>query len=301
MQYYFYYRGDVSKTLVRINGNIEEVPNTFESIMIDAMKTQKYLTVNEILCDNYAYDKDYKKDFYKSTNFALILLSLENVLISQDKITVKLARNSPHWDQLFNSIRNVKELVLLIEREITNYDWLDHVEYVSVHEKCTPELYNSEKITYVVYEPWMDVKKYPNIIYRFNNVNDIDPYVKFMEIRFDCLFIEEVLQALAKLEHLKFLAISVAATIIGQEEYFKNINTEVLSISCYGNIDSVVALDKYSQIISNSNCSKEVVDNTRYLIDGKFNVDGVDNSKEYLKEIFARNKKYLNTKSANKY
>lgn len=293
--YYFY----KERVFLETQGQLITQPGNFEENIVPLMKDGNDLIIFECDYDSYVYERDHEEDFHKHEDFNWPLLDKAQItygIIMQ----VHLTKDSPLWDRLFDIIRGVNKLTLKIKRAPRQHDWLEHVGTMDVRGLCTPEMFNSGKVALTIYQPWMDVKNNKNVVYVLeDNLDNVDPAIENIEMSFQQNY--ESMNSFSRLKNLKQVFIKINTSVNEVLEYFRGLDCEVLVFRCDGSIDSLVELDKYPCIISDGDCGKEAVDNSRHLITGYFTVRDVEFYGQYLVDIGNRNRRCLVTKSANKY
>lgn len=192
-------------------------------------------------------------------------------------------------------MKNVTKIHIDAIYQFKNYDWLKRVESITVESSCTPEIFDSGKLTSVVYEPWMDIDKCPNATYVFASCIPVDPRIRNLNLMYDSAV--SILEQLAdvELDHFIFGIRSNQSFV----DYFKYINCKKLT---YHNkdLEGIIGLNRFKNVHSTSYCSAETVENNTSLIDGSFRISGMDatQSFKFLNKVFTRNRRYCKTKSA---
>lgn len=257
-------------------------PDMFEKVI------KEYFSMQDVNVNIVEYEGDATDYNYGDEEFTWDECDYANQF--EKNIVVGLYENSPYWDILFNSIRNVNRIRIGITRSPPNYDWLEHVKSVEMlSPDCPPELFDLNKLTETVYQPWMDIEKRSDIVYVIDK--HLTPKLRKVVITNLGCIEEHIFEQLSNFEYLEKLYIYTFKNL-DYGKYFGNIECDKLYFQ-NNYIDSIIALNKHKCIYSTYECSKEVVDANYTLIDGSLLIKGMDEhqSKDYLENIFTRNRR----------
>jgi hypothetical protein len=240
-------------------------------------------------------NEDYECDNKNNINWK----KCDAITITEKAVIIILNSNSPNWGCL-NTMRNVYTLSLY--SHLNDYSFLVGVEQVQfLNVNCPDELLNSDKLMMLSYDPRIDFDKHPSLMYRFDkDVDNINPNIAHIYIKFRVdSSAKNILQQLKKFENIK--SILVYSNHSDDADYFNEIKSEYVFFHI-DQLDKLVGFNKHKIIESDFACDRDVVENNTVLIDGSFGIKGMNaiDSAKFLQEIFARNKRYCKTKSANK-
>jgi hypothetical protein len=265
-----YWFHGTSHVTVRDKGTKYDIPyqpGTFEQLLEESLTTCNILTIIDTIGD--------------------ILIQIIN-----RNVQIFIGNHTTFWLTLFDMIKDIKTLILRSKYPIPHYNWLDQVGSIILnHPNCTPQLLDSGKVIETPYEPWIDVEKYPKILYVISDC--IDPRIRKAKILYMKYFQEweKAVELVKECRNLKTLDIDVR----DKQNYFhhfEQIECKKLILTAY-KISPIVALNKYESIYSKCECRKEVVDANYTLIGGRLSIRGMDKdqSEKYLQEIFERNRR----------
>lgn len=225
-----------------------------------------------------------------NTSLIIHITKMTYIKYEPHKVYVKISDPTYLW-QLFDNIRNVKKLKYVnMRRHVTlpHYMWAENIKRIDLYTggDMGKEIFYklSGKFHNVLYETWMDVKTYDNIIYECNNLDILDKNTK--KVRTNCPDIS-ILQEFSNLNYLGWFPSEFNIDML------KNINCRVIRTT---NVNEVLQLNKFPVIISCNECEKEILDANNTIIDGLFPIKGMCmcNSKKYLRTIFKRNRHHKN-------
>lgn len=306
MPTYYFYKEMIFEVDITNNSNnihydacVKPCTRPFCELPVDT--DNKWFSISNKLLEDYTYPNDHNERFYEDKEFDWSRCG--TLVIDECQVSFVVKKGFPYWNEMFDMIKNVTTFYAELENAPPHYNWLSQVEEIVIRKGCTLEIFNSGKVVQTNYETWMDVASQPEIAYKIEDYIDyINPAVKHLVLKF---FGPDDASAIKSL-NLKSLVVVSYVRAHDLFEWLHQVETETLQIwwdiPTVEEISDIVALDKFPILKSNRECSKEVVDNTRYLIGGSFPIAGIPMSQcdDYLESIFARNRRCLNTKSANK-
>lgn len=242
--------------------------------------------------DLFLYERD--KGYNNTSKY-------DKIIRDHETVEIYLGPKSTFWHIVLGLIKNVGFIEIVMRNSFKHYNWVDNVESISLDGPCNPKMFDSGKMEQTPYETWMDVSKNPDAIYIIDKPTEIDKRIKRLLVR---NIDKRVLDQLKEFRNLEHLTLEVGLYNPDITESLREVECPSLCLDfAFGGqlLDEMLQLDMFSEIRSNATCSKEILKNTTRLIDGYFNIkESVNDNLKYLDKIFTRNRRCLNTKSANK-